>query len=169
MHEPATDLPDHVSAWLDQVVVEFGDVLRVEKTAWLNFCAAIGDGCAHYWREGADAIAPPALLPSWVIEHEWYPDTTRPKMRTLELHFILKDALDLPYGVVTEVDLDFRAPVRAGDSLSAQQILRYVGPLYQTKMGMGRRWTIEVRYHRDDGELAGLQTLKFVSYRKQQD
>lgn len=167
-----TDLPDTVLAWLGQPVVAIEHVITVERGLWTNFCAAVGDGNPLYWdhaiarhHTGA-VIAPPAMLPSWAVEHDWYPGKQGPGLRTLELHFMMKEALDLPHGIVTEVGLEFHEPVRAGDSVRAEQILREVGPERMTRLGPGRNWIIDVVYSRQDGELLGVQTLKFLSYRK---
>lgn len=167
-----SELPERVRSWLGQPVVKVDSVLTAEPGLWQNFCAAVEDGNPLYWGEGledvcAGPIAPPAMLPSWLIEHEWFPDQPSEKRRTLELHFMLKDALGLPFGVVTEVELEFARPVRAGDKLHAEQILKSVGDEYQTRMGPGRKWVIDVVYRHSNGELAGIQTLHFVSYRKQ--
>ena len=167
-------LPENVISWIGKPVVVVDNVLTAEAGLWHNFCAAVEDGNPQYWQgvDGMAPIAPPAMLPSWVIDHDWHPAMPAQKLRTLELHFMLKDALALPFGVVTDVELEFHQPVRAGDKLRAEQILIEVGDEYQTRMGPGRRWTIGVNYYQQNvghGEtLAGIQTLHFVSYRKEQ-
>ena len=88
-------------------------------------------------------------------------------MRTLELHFRVKDALQMPHGIVTEVDLEFHEPIRAGDSVRAEQVLRDVGAQKMTRLGPGRNWTIDVIYRKQGDALAGIQTLHFLGYRKE--
>ena len=109
-------------------------------------------------------IAPPMMLPSWAIDHDWRPEREGPAPRTLELHFMVKDALGYKNGLVTEVELELHEPLRAGDSVKAEQILRSVGDERETKLGTGRNWEIDVVYHKPDGTLAGVQSLTFLGY-----
>jgi hypothetical protein len=168
-----TSLPEKVRNWIGTPVVTLAPVMTVDQGLWLNFCVAVEDGNPLYWSragdtEGSEPIAPPAMLPSWMIDHEWSPEPDHLPLRTLELHFMLKDELGLPFGVVTAVDMEFHEPVRAGDRLRAEQILLEVGDEYQTRMGPGRRWSIAVHYYHQNDTLAGIQTLHFVSYRKEE-
>ncbi|WP_019528286.1 hotdog fold domain-containing protein [Dasania marina] len=164
-------LPEPVNSWLGKAVVSIGPFMTVEQGLWLNYCVAVEDAHPLYWQGmkgvSEQPLAPPAFLPSWVVDHDWRPNPDEKPMRTLELHFMLKDALGLPFGVVTEVELEFHRPVVAGDRLRAEQVLVAVGEEYQTRMGPGRRWTIAVNYYHQDEALAGVQTLRFVSYRKE--
>jgi len=167
-----TTIPRKIQNWIGKPVVTLAPVITAEQGLWLNFCVAVEDANPLYWAtageaEGLAPIAPPAMLPSWMIDHEWSPDPNHVPLRTLELHFMLKDELALPFGVVTAVDLEFHRPVRSGDRLRAEQILLDVSDEYQTRMGPGRRWSIAVRYYHQNDALAGVQTLHFVSYRKE--
>ncbi len=166
-------LPESVKRWLGKPVVTIGPFITAEQGLWINYCVAVEDANPLYWQglEGVSdqPLAPPTLLPSWVVDHDWQPNPDHKPLRTLELHFMLKDALGLPFGVVTEVELAFHRPVVAGDSLRAEQILVEVGDEYETRMGWGRRWTIAVNYYHLDNALAGVQTLRFVSYRKEEE
>ncbi len=167
-------LPDTVKNWLGKTVVRVDGVLVAEQGLWQNFCAAVQDGNPLYWDAGIarsitdDVIAPPAMLPSWCIEHDWRPEAKRQGLRTLELHFMLKDALELPFGVVTEVELEFHRPVRSGDVVAAAQSIRYIQDEKPGRSGgVNRRWGIDVTYEDQDGNLVGVQTLHFFSYRKE--
>lgn len=158
------DLPEIVGSWLGKVVVTVEHSITVERELWLNFCAAVGDGNPLYW-DTEQPTAPPAMLASWAVAHDWYPGKPGTGVRPLELHFMLKDAFDLPHGIVTEVEFEFHEPVRAGDRVSAEQWLREVGKERTTRLGPGRNWTIEVVYRRADRTLLGSQRMTFLSYR----
>lgn len=164
-------LPESVRNWLGKAVVSIESCITAERGLWLNYCVAVEDANPLYWDalegDSKGPLAPPAMLPSWMVDHDWHPDPDREPLRTLELHFMLKEALELPYGVVTEVELEFYRPIRAGDRLHAEQVLVDVGDEYVTRMGPGRRWSIAVNYYHLNGVLAGVQTLHFVSYRKE--
>lgn len=164
-------LPEPVRGWIGRPVIVIDHVVTVERGLWINFCAAVEDGNPLYWsyalaRDHTETmIAPPAMLPSWAIAPEWDPDRTSTLPRTLELHFMVKDALGLPHGLVKEVDLALHDPLRAGDSVRAEQILRSVGEERQTRLGQGRDWVIDVVFRKPDGRLAGVQTLHMLGYR----
>ena len=163
-------LPAKIRDWLGRPMVVLEHVVTAERGLWLNFCVAVGDGCPLYWNYGAayaitgHVIAPPAMLPSWGIPHDWNPDGSLPRVRTLELHFMVKEVLSLPHGLVTDVELEFHEPIRAGDSVRVEQVLREVGSPKMTRLGPGRNWTIDVFYHKPDAKLAGIQTLRFLGY-----
>lgn len=165
-------LPEQIRGWIGRPVIIIDHVVTVERGLWINFCAAIEDANPLYWsyaqaRDHTDSvIAPPTMLPGWAIAPEWEPDRTGPPPRTLELHFMVKDALGLPHGLVKEVDLTLHEPLRAGDSVRAEQILRSVGDERLTRLGPGRDWTIDIRFTRPDGRSAGVQTLHMLGYRK---
>jgi hypothetical protein len=166
-----TALPPLVESWLGQPVIVIDHVVTAEVGLWLNFCVAVQDGNPLYWNYAAaleitgEVIAPPAMLPSWGVTHDWSPGMTGPPLRTLELHFMVKEALGLPNGLVTEVELELHDPVRAGESLRVEQVLREVGAPRTTRLGPGRNWTIDVVYRKPGDVLAGVQTLRFLGYR----
>jgi len=168
----SVDLPIQVRDWLGKAVVVVEHVVTAEVGLWLNFCVAVGDGNPLYWNYASalpvtgGVIAPPAMLPSWGIAHDWEPGRVGPPLRTLELHFMVKDALGLSNGLVTEVELELHDPFWAGDSVRVEQVLREVGPLRETRLGPGRNWTIDVVYRKPDNILAGIQTLRFLGYQR---
>jgi hypothetical protein len=165
-------LPWQVRDWIGKPMIVIDHVVTIEQGLWTNFCVAVEDGNPLYWNypesrdETGSLIAPPMMLPSWAVEHEWAPDRAGPGMRTLELHFMVKDSLGYPNGLVTEVELELHEPLRAGDSVRAEQILRSVSEERDTRLGRGRDWVIEVIYRKPDGSLAGIQTLTMLGYRK---
>lgn len=168
----AVDSPEVVKGWVGRpVVIEQAEV-SVERGAWENFCAAVEDGNPLYWDEGVAAdisgglIAPPALVASWTRPHPWSPRYGQKKSRPLELHFMLKDALQLPLGIVRDTELVFLEPLREGDRVVGEQYLREVSEEITTHLGTGRNWMIEVIYRREDGVEVGIERIRFFGYRK---
>lgn len=166
-----SELPALVQGWIGKAVVVVEHTVTVEKESWLTFCAAVQDGNPLYWDEAfaqqhtGSTIAPPAMLPSWASAQEWYPGKQGPGIRPMELHFMIKEALDYPNGIVTSVDIEYHEPVRAGDSVRVEQILREVGDERSTRLGPGRNWMIDVVFRRQDGVLLGVQAMAFIGYR----
>lgn len=172
---PQTDqttdaLPAEVAGWIGQVVVREDGPIQVDIGAMENFAVAVEDANPLYWDEEAaepltgGRIAPPAMLSAWTRPHTWSPNQDTPALRPLELHFRLKESLNLPRAVVVDSETEFHAPARPGDRVRSEQVLDEVGPVYENKLGCGRKWTISIHYRREDGVLLGIDRLKFFAY-----
>lgn len=164
------DLPEEVNKLIGKNSFTDQSPIMIQKGLWQNFCSSIEDGNKIYWDERVaechteDLIAHPAMLPSWVHDFEWHPQ--RKKVQPMELHFYLKNILNLPLGIVTEVDIEYYLPIKDGDAISANQTLLSVSELVKTKLGEGRYWVIEVKYFNQLEILVGKQNIHFFGYKK---
>lgn len=164
------DLPEEVNKLIGKNSFTDQSPIMIQKGLWQNFCSSIEDGNKIYWDERVaechteDLIAHPAMLPSWVHDFEWHPQ--RKKVQPMELHFHLKNILNLPLGIVTEVDIEYYLPIKDGDAISANQTLLSVSELMKTKLGEGRYWVIEVKYFNQLEILVGKQNIHFLGYKK---
>ena len=164
------DLPEEVNKLIGKNSFTDQSPSMIQKGLWQNFCSSIEDGNKIYWDERVaechteDLIAHPAMLPSWVHDFEWHPQ--RKKVQPMELHFHLKNILNLPLGIVTEVDIEYYLPIKDGDAISANQTLLSVSELVKTKLGEGRYWVIEVKYFNQLEILVGKQNIHFLGYKK---
>lgn len=164
------DLPEEVYKLIGKNSFTDQSPIMIQKGLWQNFCSSIEDGNKIYWDERVaechteDLIAHPAMLPSWVHDFEWHPQ--RKKVQPMELHFHLKNILNLPLGIVTEVDIEYYLPIKDGDAISANQTLLSVSELVKTKLGEGRYWVIEVKYFNQLEILVGKQNIHFLGYKK---
>ena len=164
------DLPEEVNKLIGKNSFTDQSPIMIQKGLWQNFCSSIEDGNKIYWDERVaechteDLIAHPAMLPSWVHDFEWHPQ--RKKVQPMELHFYLKNILNLPLGIVTEVDIEYYLPIKDGDAISANQTLLSVSELVKTKLGEGRYWVIEVKYFNQLEILVGKQNIHFLGYKK---
>ena len=164
------DLPEEVNKLIGKNSFTDQSPIIIQKGLWQNFCSSIEDGNKIYWDERVaechteDLIAHPAMLPSWVHDFEWHPQ--RKKVQPMELHFHLKNILNLPLGIVTEVDIEYYLPIKDGDAISANQTLLSVSELVKTKLGEGRYWVIEVKYFNQLEILVGKQNIHFLGYKK---
>jgi|TARA_B110000503_G_scaffold38825_1_gene63840 uncharacterized protein len=163
-------LPKQIEDWIGKTVIREPGPFEVQSVLWQNFCSAIEDTNPLYWNSveasnhSDEIIAHPALLPSWLHDFEWHPD--RERRVPMELHFLVKQALDLPLGIVTEVEIEFHDPVIHGDKISAEQKLVSVSDEVVTKLGNGRYWVIEVVYKNQLNNLTGKQNIHFLGYEK---
>jgi len=110
-------------------------------------------------------IAPPAMLSVWMRPLNWRPDR-KDARRPLELHFQLKEAFDLPEGVVAENEMTFGAPLRPGDRVRVTESVREISDERETKLGVGRKWIVDVTYTNQDGETVGVETYRMFGYRR---
>ncbi|MEZ5538598.1 MAG: MaoC family dehydratase N-terminal domain-containing protein [Pseudomonadales bacterium] len=159
-----SELPQQIQDWIGKVVVVDEAEVCVEQSAIENFCSAVEDGNPRYWQEG---ISPPGMLSAYNRPHPWTPTRgNQPQNRPLELHFRVKDLLQLPRGIVSELGFEFGVAVRVGDKLRAEQSLREVSELKTNKLGTGRSWVIDVTYKNQRDEIAGIETLNFFGYNR---
>ena len=163
-------LPKEVTKLIGKISFKDSSPILVQSGLWQNFCSAIEDSNPIYWNEieaknhTEGLIGHPALLPSWVHDFEWHPD--RIKVLPMQLHFSLKEALKLPLGIVTEVEIEYYEPVKDGDQISSNQKLLSVSDLVTTKLGKGRYWVIEVNYFNHHKITVGKQNMHFLGYEK---
>lgn len=158
------ELPQQIRDWIGKVVVIDEAEVAVDQSQIENFCSAVEDGNPVYWEEG---ISPPGMLSAYNRPHPWTPSCgDKPVNRPLELHFRVKDLLELPRGVVAEQVYEFGVPVRVGDRLRAEQSLREVSELKTNKLGTGRNWTIDVTYKNQRDEVVGIESVSFFGYQR---
>jgi hypothetical protein len=166
-----SELPEEVQSWIGQkryaVVGEFD----VERGYIFTSCASVQNGNPLYWDEKVandltgGFIAPPSMISVWFRPHYWAPDRSE-QAQPLQVHFDLKDRLDLPEAVMTDNTIVFREPVRLGDRLRTHQVLRSVSDLKTTKLGTGRFWVIDVEYENQHGESVGTESYTGFGYRR---
>jgi acyl dehydratase len=166
------DLPAHISALIDQPQYEETGDFPVERGYIWTACASVENGNPLFWDDAAPEeitggpVAPPTMLSVWFRPHHWAPGRSAQRL-PLQVHFDLKELLELPEAVMTDNTIVFHEPVRPGDVLSTRQVLRSVSDEKTTKLGTGRFWVIDVEYRNQDGELVGVETYTGFGYRRQ--
>ena len=165
------DLPAEVQSWIGEVRYEEETDFEVERGYVFTTCASVQNGNPLFWDDKVaqeltgGAIAPPTMLSVWFRPHYWAPGRAKPR-QPLQIHFDLKQKLDLPEAVMTDNEVVFGEPVRPGDRLRTRQILRSVSDAKTTKLGKGRFWVIDVEYHNQKGELVGRESYTGFGYRR---
>jgi hypothetical protein len=139
-----------------------GDIV-CERGYILHWLEATENANPKFWAEGSD-IAPPSMLSAWMRPLQFVPGRTETWM-PLSLHFDLKEAFELPDGVVSASEMTLYEPVRVGDRITTTQTIRDISEEKTTRVGTGRFWTIDVAYHDQDGELKGVETYEMFSYK----
>ena len=147
-----------------------GDVVA-ERGHVLHWCESVEDANPLFWDEQVAAeltdgwIAPPTMLSVWMRPLIFNPRRSAGEaIRPLELHFRLKDAFELPDGIVTANEIEFHAPVRMGDVISTRQTVREISDIKTNRLGTGRAWTIDVIYTNQRAETVGVESYEMFSY-----
>ncbi|MEE9609040.1 MAG: MaoC family dehydratase N-terminal domain-containing protein [Myxococcota bacterium] len=166
-----TGLPEQVESWIGQIRYEEEGEFDVERGYVVTTCASVQNGNPLFWDEKVAQeltggwIAPPTMLSVWFRPHHWAPGRAALR-QPLQVHFDLKQALELPEAVMTDNEIVFGEPVRPGDRLRTRQILRSVSDVKTTKLGKGRFWVIEVEYLNQRDECVGVEIYTGFGYRK---
>ncbi|MCZ6713763.1 MAG: MaoC family dehydratase N-terminal domain-containing protein [Deltaproteobacteria bacterium] len=166
-----SELPSEVQSWIGQVRYEEETEFDVERGYIFTTCSSVQNGNPLFWDDQVaqeltgGPIAPPTMLSVWFRPHHWAPGRTKP-LQPLQVHFDLKEKLDLPEAIMTDNEIVFAEPVRPGDRLRTRQILRSVSDPKTTKLGKGRFWVIEVEYLNQRNELVGRESYTGFGYRR---
>src|SRR5919109_796041 len=129
-----------VDEWVGRTLDAGEGEIAVEEGYIRPWLEATENANPLYWKgEVAEEItggpiAPPTMLSVWMRPLSWRPGRKGPS-RPLELHFRLKEAFDLPEGVVAENEMTFHTPLRPGDRVRVQESVREIGQERQTNLG----------------------------------
>jgi acyl dehydratase len=162
-----------VTSWIGETRYPETADFPVERGYIWTSCASVENGNPLFWddevaeRLTGGPIAPPSTLSLWFRPHHWQPDQSAPRL-PLQVHFDLKDALDLPEAVMSDSEVAFHEPVRPGDVINSSQVLRSLSEPKTTKLGTGRFWVIDVPYQNQDGVLVGVETFTGFGYRRRE-
>ena len=80
------------------------------------------------------------------------------------MHVRLKDAFELPEGIVTGNEIVFGVPVRPGDTIATKQTVTEIGDVRTNRLGTGRPWTIDVTYTNQRGEVVAVESYRMFCY-----
>ena len=143
----------------------------VERGYIWSSCASVENGNPLFWADDVASaltdgpIAPPTTLSLWMRPHWWTPGATGERL-ALQVHFDMKELLDLPEAIISENTIIFHEPVRPGDVISHAQVLRSVSEPKTTKLGPGRFWVVDVEYRNQRDELVGIESYSAFGYRR---
>jgi len=164
-------LAAEIQSWIGQVRYEEEAEFPVERGYVYTSCASVENGNPLFWDDKlaeeitGGPIAAPTMLSVWFRPHHWAPGRSQPQ-QPLQIHFDLKQKLELPEAVMTDNEMIFYEPARPGDRLRTRQILRSVSDVKRTKLGQGRFWVIEVETLNQNDALVGKESYTGFGYRR---
>lgn len=157
--------------WLGRTKEDPPGDITCERGYVLHWCEATENANPLYWdpdvaEDLTDGwIAPPTMLSVWMRPLTFVPGRTEGRM-PLDLHFALKDAFDLPEGIVTGNEITFGVPVRPGDRITTTQTVTDVSEPRTNRLGTGRAWTVDMTYRNQNDEVVGVESYRFFSYKR---
>ena len=164
-------VPDEILKLIDEVQYEEVGEFPVERGYIWTTCSSVENGNPLFWDDEvaatltAGAIAPPTMLSVWFRPHNWAPWRSTPGL-PLQVHFDMKERLNLPEAIISENTIVFHEPVRVGDVITSCQRLRSGSDEKTTKLGTGRFWVIDVEYRNQNDELVGVESYTSFGYVK---
>lgn len=167
----ADDVPDRVRDMVGKPMYPETASFPVERSYGYNTLAATQNGNPLFWDDAVagqltgGVILQPTTLSLWMRPHYWEPGAVGEQV-ALKVHFDLKEIFGLPEAVMTDNTIIFYTPVRPGDVISNQQVLKSVSGPKTTKLGAGRFWVIDVEFHNQNGELVGVESYTGFGYNR---
>lgn len=150
-----------IDAGFGEIVAEQGYVLHWnESTENANPIFWDADACREVVGE---VVTPSTMLSVWMRPLMFRPGRTE-FVRPLELHFRLKDAFELPKGIVASNEIVFGDPVAIGDRVRTVQSVRSISEVKQIRLGTGRFWTLDVTCTNQHDVVVGVESYDFFCY-----
>jgi uncharacterized protein len=171
-------IPEYVSDEVRQRILELTkesepQVSPVECSDYLirHWCETVEDGNPLYLdkeyaksRGFRGTVAQPGMIVctlSLPFRWPWPPKGYKPQR---DIHFQLKELLDLPVGILAEYDQEFYESVQVGDRLSTTSRLFSISPWRKTRLGEGHFWNIEIKYRNQHGRVVARAITTLFAY-----
>ncbi|RMF25489.1 MAG: hypothetical protein D6760_00875, partial [Deltaproteobacteria bacterium] len=145
--------------------------LEVNEYLIRHWCEMIEDGNplyldAEYARSRGfrSVVAPPgSVMTTFAMHFRWpWPPGDREPAR--HIHYDIKEALDLPVGIITNIEMEVGRPLEVGDRVHVSQRLVSVSPWKKTRLGEGHFWTMDRIYRNQRGELVARERMTAFGY-----
>jgi len=145
--------------------------LEVNEYLIRHWCETLEDGNPLYLDEGyaksrghRGLMAPPGSIMttfSMPFRWPWPPEGGAPAPH---IHYTIKELLNLPVGIISDVELEYDTPAEVGDRISVSQRLVSISPWKKTKLGEGHFWTMDRLYRNQNGDLIVRERMTGFGY-----
>ena len=168
------DLSDENKQRLRELTVESEPEpasLEVNEYLIRHWCETLEDGNPLYMdadyarsRGFRSVVAPPgSFMTAFAMPFRW-PWPPGGREPAPHIHYDIKEALDLPVGIINKIDVEMGVPLQVGDRLSVSQRLVSVSPPKKTRLGEGHFWTMDRIYRNQHGELVARERMSAFGY-----
>ena len=170
------DLPDAARQKLLQLTRESQPEpapLEVNEYLIRHWCEALEDGNplyldAQYARsQGYRGVVAPlgSIMTTFCMQFRWpWPPPPGDREPARHIHYDVKDALNLPVGIITSIEVENYKPLQVGDRVNVSQRLVSVSPWKKTRVGEGHFWTMDRLYRNQHGELLVRERMVAFGY-----
>jgi acyl dehydratase len=145
--------------------------LEVNDYLIRHWCETLEDGNPLYLDEEyaksrgyRSVVAPPgSFMTAFCMQFRWPwpPEGGEPAPH---IHYDIKEALDLPVGIINKIEVEMGVPLLVGDRLSVSQRLVNVSTWKKTRLGEGHFWTMDRLYRNQNGELVARERMGAFGY-----
>jgi acyl dehydratase len=148
--------------------------LAVDEYLIRHWCETLEDGNPLYLdrdyarsRGFDDLVAPPgSVMTTFAMPFRWpWPPNDREPAR--HIHYDVKELLDLPVGIINDIEIETGVPLQVGDRVSVSQRLVSISPWKKTRVGEGHFWTMDRLYRNQNGELVLRERMSAFGYGRQ--
>ncbi len=148
--------------------------VAVDEYLIRHWCETLEDGNPLYIDEdyarsrGFDGlVAPPgSVMTTFAMPFRWpWPPTERPPSR--HIHYTIKELLDLPVGIIQDIEIETGVALQVGDRVSVSQRLVSISPWKKTRLGEGHFWKMDRLYRNQNGELVLRERMSAFGYGRQ--
>ena len=145
--------------------------LAVDEYLIRHWCETLEDGNPLYLdrdyarSRGFDhLVAPPgSVMTTFAMAFRWpWPPTEHEPAR--HIHYEIKELLDLPVGIINEIEIETGVPLQVGDRVSVSQRLVSISPWKKTRVGEGHFWTMDRLYRNQHEELVVRERMSAFGY-----
>ena len=145
--------------------------LEVNEYLIRHWCETLEDGNPLYHdaayaasRGFRSVVAPPAAVMTTFAMHfrwPWPPAGAEP---VRHIHYDVKEALNLPVGIITQIDMETGVPLEVGDRVRISQRLVSISPWKTTRLGDGHFWVMDRIYRNQRGDLVARERMTAFGY-----
>ena len=145
--------------------------LVVDEYLIRHWCETLEDGNPLYLDEayarsrGYHGLVAPlgSVMTTFAMAFRWpWPNADREPAR--HIHYDVKELLDLPVGIINNIEIETGTPLQVGDRVSVSQRLVSVSPWKKTRVGEGHFWTMDRLYRNQHGELVLRERMSAFGY-----
>jgi hypothetical protein len=167
-------LPETNQRRLEELTVESESVpapLEINEYLIRHWCETLEDGNPLYLDEayarerGHDARVAPfgSIMTAFTMQFRWpWPPSEGEPQR--HIHYEVKELLDLPIGIISNIEVETGVRARVGDRISVSQRLVSISPWKKTRVGEGHFWVMERYYRNQDRELVITEKMDAFGY-----
>ncbi len=149
--------------------------LEVNEYLIRHWCETLEDGNPLYLdpayarSRGLRSVVAPigSVMTTFAMPFRWpWPPSEREPAR--HIHYSIKEALGLPVGIITSLEIEAHTPLQLGDRVSVSQRLVSVSPWKKTRLGEGHFWTMDRLYRNQSGELVVRERMSAFGYGREE-